>query len=906
MSRTTWALVALALMSAATTVSAQPAPAGDVVILGETLSAKSANVVSADPRYSDLVVCRGAGGFEQWTAAVEKAGPYFIHFRYSAGQRRPCRLLLNGRRCKASVLGEVTGGFSAEHLVWKTYGPLDLKQGDNTVRLESDGHMPHLMGLVVSVDKAAPKDEDNVFQEQRLRHALEEQKKRAVQTAATRAELQTLLPDTERILFIRRNTCTANHYYTDHINDLSKPGGNLCVLNLRDGTVTELVKELDGGWFGRFDLSFDARKIVFDWKASRKQGYRIYEIDIDPATGLRTPSGRVRQLTFPAQNEAEEVAKYGKSRGGEPWYHHGTDDMHPCYLPEGDIVFTSTRCRYGVLCDSQDVYTVMTLYRMRPDGRGMRKLSNSALSESSPCIMPDGRILYTRWEYVDKGHIGAKCLWAMKPDGTGSVEIYGNDISNPSVFIYGRPIPGKANQYVFLGTPHCPNSIGTVIRVDTNKNTRTREPMTYMTPQVDIRSGVGFWYRKSSGQWQHDNKGTGPLFKDPYPLSAERFLVAHKAAGPPWDDATAYNLALLNDAGETRTLYTDPSFSCWQPYPLRARPKPPILASSVDARLAKENQAVCVVADIYHGMEDVSRGTIKYIRILEQVPRPWSARRADVLDAYHKAHVVLARSTVIGLKVLWGIVPVENDGSAHFIVPANRNIYLQALDKNFLAVQSERSYVNYRPGETRACIGCHETSGTAPPRLSKTAMALKRPPSVAEAQPDTRSARRTLHYPTDVQPVLDKHCVKCHKPGKKSGGVDLTGTPTQLFSISYESLMAGFGKRLALVLEAGGNDVGYLPARSCFSYNTTLVAMLSRGKVQLTDKGLAKRAAELAEKHKEVDLTTAELLKISTWLDSNCQYYGSYWGRRHVKYRNDPGYRPNVTFEQAISTTPPE
>ena len=712
----------------------------------------------------------------------------------------------------------------------------------------------------------------------------------------------------ERIVFIKRNTCTADHYYTDHVNDRAKPGGNLCVLNLRDGKVSELVGELKDGWFGRFDVSFDAKKIIFGWKKAAKQGYRIYEIDIDPATGLRAGSSPPRQLTFPTADEAQLVKKYGKSRGGV-YYHHGTDDMHPCYLPDGGIVFTSTRCQFGVLCNNDDVFTSTILHRMSADGRNIRKLSNSALSESSPCVMPDGRILYTRWEYVDKGHIGAKCLWAMKPDGTGSVEIYGNDISYPPTFIYGRPIPGKTNEYVFLGTPHCfPNSIGTIIRINTSKNIRTREPMTYMTPQVDIRTEKGFWYLQSSGKWKHDNKGSGPVFKDPYPLSDKLFLVAHKPAGPKWNDPTAYGLYLMDDSGKVRLVYNDQSLSCWQPYPLRARTRPPVLRSTVDAGLAGKKQAVCVVTDVYHGLENVERGTIKYIRILEQVPRPWSARRRDGSDKYGKAHVVLSRRTVLGLKVQWGIVPVEDDGSANFIVPADRNIYLQVLDENFLAVQTERSYVNYRPGETRSCIGCHETPNSAAAGRSGGAVrALKRPPSIPAAQPGDKFAQRTLHYPTDVQPVLDRHCLKCHNPKKKSGGIDLSGTPTALFSVSYESLVSRIEKQQGPGLKEGFKEsVKYLPARSCLSYGTTVVAMHSRGKVRLADKALTTRVAELAKKHKEVNLTPAALLKISNWIDANCQYYGSYWGRRHVRFKNHPDFRPDVTFPQAISTTPPK
>jgi len=726
-------------------------------------------------------------------------------------------------------------------------------------------------------------------------------------TAATATEEPWGAHDVEKIVFIRRNTCTADHYYTDHVNDTSKPGGNVCVLDLTNGRVTELVPELQGGWFGRFDVSFDATRIVFGWKRSAKEGYRIFEVCIDPATGCRVKGSEVRQLTFPAKDEVELVKKYGRSRHGH-YYHHGTDDMHPCYLPDGGIAFVSTRCQYGILCNNDDVFTTTVLHRMDADGENMCKLTNSAVSESSPCVMPDGRILYTRWEYVDKGHIGAKCLWAMNPDGSGSAEIYGNDISYPPTFIYGRPIPGKSNEYVFLGTPHCfPNSIGTVIRVDASKDIRTRDPMTYMTPQVDIRTEKGYWYRQPSGEWKHDPAGHGTLFKDPYPLTENLFLVAHKPAGPKWDDADAYGLYLLRKGGQVRLVHNDPAFSCWQPCPLRPRTKPPVINIPIDAGLAEKRQAVCVVTDVYHGLQDVARGTIKYIRILEQVPRPWSARRRDGSDKFGKAHVVLSNRTVLGLKVLRGIVPVEDDGSAHFYVPADRNIYLQVLDKDYLALQTERTYVNYRPGETRSCVGCHEPASSAPTTpLKTTVMAMQRAPSVPEPQPGDETARRTLHYPADVQPVLDRHCLKCHNAEKKSGGVNLSGTATGLFSVSYEALLAKVSTRHTPALKEGFKEsVGYLPSGTVFSGSASLMAMLSKGNVRLPDGVSAERVAKLTETHKDVNLTTAERLKISTWLDANCQFYGSYWGQRHVKHRGKPGFRPNVSFEQAIGSTPP-
>ena len=428
-------------------------------------------------------------------------------------------------------------------------------------------------------------------------------------------------------------------------------------------------------------------------------------------------------------------------------YHHGTDDMHPCYLPDGDICFISTRCQYGILCDAPDDFTTTVLYRMRPDGSGMRRLSNSSVSEASPAMLPDGRILYTRWEYLDKGAVSVKCLWAMYPDGSYSSEVYANDISLPPTFIYGRPIPGAANHYVVCGTPHCPqNGIGTVIRLNMGGGSiRTREPMTYMTPDVDIQAEPGFAFRDANGRWRRDGSGRGRLFKDPYPLSKQYFLVSHKPAGTEWTDPKGYGLYLLDETGRVSLIYRDPDISCWLPYPLQARPVPPVLKSSRDPELAEQGLARCIVADVYHGLQGVERGTVKHLRVLEQVPRPWASRRRWGGDGYDQQHVTITKDTHLGLKVQHGVVPVEPDGSAHFLVPAGKNVFLQALDEHYMAVQTERTYVNYMPGETRSCVGCHETLEHAP--AVGALQALARPPSTPGPQLGETSGSRPLLMP---------------------------------------------------------------------------------------------------------------------------------------------------------------
>ncbi|MBI5821982.1 MAG: hypothetical protein HZA88_23660 [Verrucomicrobia bacterium] len=711
----------------------------------------------------------------------------------------------------------------------------------------------------------------------------------------------------DKILFVKRFTYNSNHYYTEFINSTWQPGGNLCILDLKTGAVRELAPQLKGGVFERFDLSFDARRVVFAWKKAPLEGYRIYEIRID-GTGLR-------QLTFPPPDEAELVRKYKLT----DLYHHGTDDMQPCYLPDGGIAFISTRCQYGILCDGSDNFTTTVLYRMDGNGKNLRRLSNSSVSEASPVMLPDGRILYTRWEYFDKGAISVKCLWAMRPDGTASAEIYGNDIALPPTLLYGRPIPGVANRFVVLGTPHYPqNGVGTVIRLDVDKDIRTREPMTYMTPSVDIRNEGGFAFLQPDGSWREDREGRGPLFKDPYPLSEKSFLVAHKPAGPAWSESKAYGLYCLNDRGEVREFYRDPEISCWLPYPLKPRRVPPVLNSSINRQLASRDQAVCVVADVYHGLENVPRGTIKHIRVLEQIPRSWGARRPDNNDDYDQQHACISKDTHLALKVQHGVVPVEDDGSACFIVPASANIALQVLDANYLAVQTERTYVNYMPGERRGCVGCHEMprdgGSVAAARNPK---ALLRAPSLPGPQPGEVTGRRVLHYPSDVQPTWDRLCVSCHAGKEAPRGLDLTSTPTKFFSVSYENLVPErrrkpLSDRGLLGVVIGENhpktgNVEYLPALALGSHTSVLVAMLSNGKVKLGDPAQAARAEKLAGLHKEVaaKLKPDEFLRIANWVDTNCQFYGSYWGRRNLRYKDQPDFRLVPSFAVACSPLPP-
>jgi hypothetical protein len=684
----------------------------------------------------------------------------------------------------------------------------------------------------------------------------------------------------DRLLFVKRFTYHSSHFYTDFIDGVGRYGGNLCILDLRSGEVTDLLPEMKDGIFGRFDLHFDADRIVFDWKRAPREGFRLFEIEIDPLRGARV--GPARQLTFPPADEAERIRKYDNHENGGTarMYYHQTDDMHPCYLPDGGIVFTSTRCEYGTLCDAPDHLSTAVLHRIDADGSNLQQLTRSPVSEFSPSIMADGRILYTRWEYVDKGQLGVKCLWAMRPDGTGSVEIYGNNIQYPPTFLHGRQIPGRSNEFVMLGTPHFPQSgIGTVVHVDTSRDIRTRAPMTYITPHVDIRQEPG-WNHFEDGRWRRHTRG--PLYMDPFPLSADRYLVAHNP-DQEWDAPRAYGLYLIERNGRHTPIHRDPATSCWQPVPLQSRTRPPVLPSTPDPDLAERNLAVCFVQDIYRGMEGIARGEVRYIRVMEQIPRPWDCRQ--FWDGVGHTDLI-SRDMALAAKAMHGVVPVYEDGSAHFYVPADRNVYFQALDANYMELQRERTYINYRPGERRSCVGCHEKPSHLMP-AGETALAMRRPPVMPGPQPGDRSGQQVIHFPSYVQPVLDRHCVRCHGREHPEADLDLSGTLTDLFSVSYESIL---DRDLITTYREASDWEGtpYAPPKTIGSHASRLIRALREG-----------------EQHRDLDLPQTDFVRLATWVDASGVYYGSYWGRRRLVYRDHPNFRPVPSFDEAISTVCP-
>ncbi len=684
---------------------------------------------------------------------------------------------------------------------------------------------------------------------------------KALKTIRSDALLAHPLLKFDKLLFIKRHPYNG-HIYEDQHN--SKMGGSLCMLSpvRSNGKVTSLVPQLDGGLFGRFDLSYDATKVVFCYKKNPPKidpknkkskhnahnPFRIYEIRLDPKTGV-TVSGSLRQLTFDGADEVAAIKKHfdiHANGGGRGVVGQGFHDTDPVYLPNGNIAFMSARSQRNVFCFGT---TVSSLHVMDGDGKNIRCISQGPLTEMGPSVMGDGRIVYTRWEYLDKGLGNGQALWSVRPDGSGVDHVYKNSTMRPSGMIHPRSIP-NSRRIVTVANPHCGRQGGAVILIDNRTTRRTTEAMTSITPELAYPCMYhSIWHMG--------------YFLTPYPFSEKFFLVSHVPGARYKKDKSRYGIYALDAWGNRAMLYGDPEISCFQPMPLRPRSKPVNVAPVELAKVGKKLDKTCTmfVQDVYDGMTGIEKGRVKYIRVMGVLPWPWDQRgifRIGMAGAVHR-------------KKVYGVVKVHEDGSAHFKVPAMQNILFQALDENYMQLQHMPTFINMRPGEKRSCVGCHEHRKQAPRATRKRPMATAHPIQSIMPQPGTKGPYM-VHYATDIQATLDKHCIKCHSGDKPKGRLVLTGEPTNDWCKSYEQIV---GKGLVSVRNCGFGRSQYVP-QPPLSYGSHLSRMV----------------AKMQKDPCKGKLSRQEFIRMVTWMDANAPFYGTYRGKREIKYKDDPNFRP--------------
>ena len=524
--------------------------------------------------------------------------------------------------------------------------------------------------------------------------------------------------EVDEIIFAVRVVGTDGHwyanfgYFADSVD--RRPyydGGQLCRLNLDTGQVTVLVDAPRGSVRDPV-VHYDGETILFSYRPCGTDYFHLYEINSD-GSGLR-------QLT------------------DGPY-----DDLEPAYLPDGGIVFVSSRCHRWVNCW---LTQVAILYRCDGDGSNIRPLSANKEHDNTPWVLPDGRILYQRWEYVDRSQVHYHHLWTMHPDGTNQMVYFGN-LHPGTVMIDAKPIPNSRRVVAIFSPGHGREEhAGRLVVVDPQRGPDAPQSVRELTSEAN--------------------------FRDPWAFSEQAFLAARGA-----------ELVLVDDQGRVETLYRLPAAQrearMWasEPRPLIRRQRERVIAPTVD--LTQETGQL-ILSDVYHGrnMEGVARGEIRSLLVLEILPVPLH---------FTGGMYPITLGGSFSLARILGTVPVEPDGSAWMEVPALRGLFLVALDEHDLAVKRMQSFLTVQPGEVMGCVGCHE------PRSSTTLMdydlqALRSTPQ--PIQP-LEGVPEVFDFPRDIQPILDRLCVDCHgyeateRGGPREANVILSGDRGPMFSHSY-------------------------------------------------------------------------------------------------------------------------
>ncbi|NQU19955.1 MAG: hypothetical protein HQ567_01630 [Candidatus Nealsonbacteria bacterium] len=513
--------------------------------------------------------------------------------------------------------------------------------------------------------------------------------------------------------------------------------GRLMKLDVKTGQLTTLLEDREGAVRDPC-VHYDAQKILFSYRKGGCAQFHLYEINVD-GTGLK-------QLT-------------------DGIY----DDMEPCYLPDGGIVFVSSRSKRWVQCW---LVQVATLYRCDADGKNIRRLSANIEMDNTPWVLPDGRIIYMRWEYVDRSQVQFHHLWTCNPDGTNQTVYYGN-MHPTGVFIDPKPIP-DTDKVVFIDSP----------------GHGAREHAGF----VSILSS-----KQGPDQQSAKHRISSTAYRDPYPISEDCFIAAANNG-----------IDVLDGSGQASRLFTFDG-TMHEPRPLIRRPRERIVPSRIDS---SKPTGTLVLENVYVGrnMKGIEKGQIKKLLVLETLPKPlnYGSGMHDFIPISHGGTFTLER--------ILGTVPVEPDGSAHFELPARRPLFFIALDENNASVKRMHSFLTVMPGETLGCVGCHENRTETPQRApTGTRMAMQRKPSRITPVP---GVPYMIDFPRHVQPILDAHCVKCHNPDKPEGHVLLNGDHGPVYSMSYFTLSS-----LGLVSD-GRNRQGNTAPRAVGDSASRLMTML--------------------------------------------------------------------------------
>lgn len=625
------------------------------------------------------------------------------------------------------------------------------------------------------------------------------------------------------LLYTKRHSYRGIHIYDAFYKWPGGGGGGIYIVeNTSDPVVkwreraiidgaTEVT--LGSGLYTHPDLSWDGKKILFCYKGEARGDTCIYEIGID-GKGLR-------KVSDPSRVEVNY-------RGGGNRF--GMHDLSPCYLPDGRIVFLSTRAAGLVPCNDSGV---TILHVMNADGSDIHPISVNSENEFDPVVMPDGRIMFGRWEYIDKNALTVQSLWSVWPDGSNETAVYANNMTLPEAILDVRPVPGTD---LLAGT-------------FTKHNYHPRGSIAYIDPMVGKNDPKAIFNFSNPKDPTHD-KGHS---SDPLPLDRDSLLCSGRPQG-----AKRNAIELMDRSGQRFTLLEDPHICLHDPMLVKPRKKPNVLPTLADRT---KKTGTFFVQNVYEGLEGIRQGEAKWLRIVEETSRVSCSPRSPT--PYNQTFLV-SGALAFAAKIYHGIVPINENGSIYFEAPSGRLLSFHVLDHEKRLIRSMRTFIQAAPGTTRSCIGCHEKK-TNVPRSTAIRVSINHAPH--KPRPESWGSGY-MNYPTMVQPVWDRHCIRCHGGEKGfAARLDLTGGWTTNFNNSYENLIDR--KETQLVAH-------YIAGIDCMNgtawYSNQLMPPRSHG------SAVAPLARVIASGHgKRIpNMTRTEKDLVMAWIDSNGLYYGNY------------------------------
>ncbi|MDO4629140.1 MAG: polysaccharide lyase family protein [Planctomycetia bacterium] len=608
------------------------------------------------------------------------------------------------------------------------------------------------------------------------------------------------MEEVKEILFAVRQPSFDGHwyanfgYYACDTNTFPFPlggGGALRIMNLDTGETRTLFEDPHGN-IRDPQVHYDAKKCIFSYLKAGTKHYHLYEINLD-GTGLR-------QLT------------------DGNW-----DDIEPTYLPNGDIIFPSSRAKRWVQCW---LTGVATLHRCGPNGENVRPISFNPEQENTPWVLPNGQIIYMRWEYIDRSQVHYHHLWTTNPDGTKHQIYYGNQA--PGICMLGakpihyrKDVPPEERRYSVCATFSPGHGMrehyGTVTLVDPKNG-------------PDDPDSV----RRISVSNVH---------ADPWAFSEECFLcVSHDT------------VRVMDGEGRENVIYRLPQEEVDQKFwvadvqPIIVREREEVIADVTDP---SAKTGFLAMANLYTGrqMKDLPPGTVKELLVLEATPIPVH---------FNGGMMSISSGGTFALTRLLGRIPVNEDGSAYMELPANRAFFFVAMDKDGKPVKRMHSFTQLMPGETNICIGCHEERTMTPTtddRL-KLIKAMSVPPSKPEK---IEGLPEVFDYFRDIVPILDKHCLECHN--EKSGNVNLNS----------DLRPAGFVDSYIVLSHGAGGMLGDNRNRPMSNFKPYEIGSCASKFVQILENGHPDK-----DGNRRVNVSAEELRIVKYWLDCGANYAGTY------------------------------